>query len=114
LIVLSRENQSSENGLIYASSIKEALEKAENIPDAGHIFFGGGEAVWAGALPYCTHAYITVVEKELPIYEGVHCCTHFLKKETWREFYSQKTQVTETWDGELVVLTFIDYIRHFQ
>lgn len=76
-IVVTRDASWRKEGVITASSIEDAIEKAKSAPGGEEIFIGGGGQIYAEALPFAQKLYLTVIEDEkdgdtfFPLYESV-------------------------------------------
>lgn len=85
-IVVSRtmNNQTAHQGVLYASSVEEAIEKAKLVSGSEEICICGGAQIYAAALPYCDSLQLTLVDDErsdadtfFPDYEHVFTRTVF-------------------------------------
>ena len=63
-IVVTRDASWRKEGVITASSIEDAIEKAKSAPGGEEIFIGGGGQIYAEALPSAQKLYLTVIEDE--------------------------------------------------
>lgn len=62
-IVVTRDASWSYEGVITASTIEEAIEKAKAL-DAEVVFVGGGAQMYEAALPYTDTLYLTRIDDE--------------------------------------------------
>jgi dihydrofolate reductase len=60
-IVLSRNENFSNDKVIIRRSLTELFGELKNYPE-DDIFVIGGQSVYAQLLPYCTQAYVTKIE----------------------------------------------------
>ncbi len=63
-------------GVVVASSIEEAIEKAKQAPGGDEIFIGGGGEIYRQALPLVDKLYLTLIDDDkegdsyFPAYES--------------------------------------------
>ncbi len=62
-IVITRTPSYTHEGVLIASSLEEALEKARAL-DTEEIHIGGGADIYAQALPFVDRLYLTVIDSE--------------------------------------------------
>src|SRR3989344_149142 len=107
-IVISRNPDFRADGVIVASSLEDAIEKASALPsllskeglggDNNEIFIGGGGEIYKQALPYTDKLYLTLVESDA---QGDVFFPDWRKeftKETFREErFDEKTGLKYTW-----------------
>lgn len=65
-IVITRDSSFVREGVLVASSIEEAVEKAKEAPGSEEIFIIGGGQVYSQALKFTDKLYLTLVDKDFP------------------------------------------------
>lgn len=63
-IVVTRDASWQHEGVIAASSIEDAIEKAKEATGGEEIFIGGGGQIYTEALPLVDKLYLTLIDDE--------------------------------------------------
>ena len=61
-IVVTRQTEYQADGAIVVDGLSDAFMAAEKAPGAEETFIIGGGEMYAAALPYATHLYLTLVD----------------------------------------------------
>lgn len=100
-IVITRDKGWSFPGVIVASSLEEALEKAREVEKNGEIHIGGGAQIYELAMPYIDKLYLTLIDGEgdadtfFPPYE--------------KEFTKKVFEEDHEWEG--IKYKYVDLVR---
>lgn len=111
-------NRSPEDRIAVALNTRQAIDRALELEDCGHIFLFGGETVWLEGLTgnLCNAAFITVVKCDsvaLSLHkEGdVRKLPHMLLDETFTGMNCETTPMKDMWGETEVNLEFRNYIK---
>jgi dihydrofolate reductase len=100
-----------------ARNVTQAIERAQQYPDCGHIFLGGGETVWLEGIGsgLCNAAFITVAKCDaltLTAHEGdLRKMPHMLLHDTYPGFDLDVTMIEDAWRQTPVQLEFRNYMK---
>lgn len=83
-IVLSKANRSSQEGVHYASTLKEGLQIAEQLTPPGRTFVIGGQKIFEEAIPDCRYIFETRINKDIQ-------CDRFMPEHRFPARFISKT-----------------------